>query len=894
MSRRLVGLLALTLLAALVPAMSAISHEREISPARVSALAQMEDPGLTASDNMRHVANIPYELRYDEPIPHGTDIEFYSVDLGPEPGTTPGAPDAPDAPPTVPGADDMVERLGSESREGSAVAVSQQRFETAEEVVLARVDDYADALAGSSLAADRGAPLLLSAPDALSDETAAEIERLGATRATLLGRTAALDEQVAADLEAMDVETSRIGGPNRWATAAMVMDALPATDEVLLVEGDNADPQRGWPDALSAATLGAFESRPILLAPEFELPTETEAQLSDTLDVTILGGTAAISDEVAADVDAAAGEVARIAGADRYGTNAMAAREAIARGADPATTYVASGDLYTDGLVAGAAAGGAGGLLVLVDGKDLDNSPETTDLLTEQADAIAALFIVGGTDVVTPESEARLRELVGGDEAQEDGSAGSDGSDGTPVDNNDPEGAEVPDGAEGEVDERRFGERDFAVAGSYDNGMQIIDITDPEAPEIASVYDCGVLQGDVQIFERDGRTYATYTSENTSRIVIESRCVQDAVDRGDVVFEDANGNGEIAGSEKSPSYGTYIADITDPYAPTSAGFIPVIEGSHNGSVHPSGEYFYNSDSALINDVTPQIQVYDIRDFDRIERVATVDLIPLPGLGTSSHDITFNADGTRGYSAALSQNVILDTTDPASPVMLTTFSDPAIETEHQSNVMTLTDSEGAEREILVSEDELIGAIEGNTCPGGGVHFYDITGEKAADPLGNKIGAFFIPEMRLVGPAVPLTGIDLIEDEFGESGTCTAHVFALYPEQGLMTIAWYNAGTRVVDISALADAGTNPAAMPVRECGFAYFENSDTWSAKTNRIDEDGSFYLYANDIIRGLDVFEYTPDACQAQEAENGSTSRFVSPEEALRIAQARTWPGTDG
>ena len=38
----------------------------------------------------------------------------------------------------------------------------------------------------------------------------------------------------------------------------------------------------------------------------------------------------------------------------------------------------------------------------------------------------------------------------------------------------------------------------------------------------------------------------------------------------------------------------------------------------------------------------------------------------PGLGTESHDITFNADGTRAYSAALSQGVIIDTTDPANP------------------------------------------------------------------------------------------------------------------------------------------------------------------------------------------------------------------------------------
>ena len=40
-------------------------------------------------------------------------------------------------------------------------------------------------------------------------------------------------------------------------------------------------------------------------------------------------------------------------------------------------------------------------------------------------------------------------------------------------------------------------DRDFALAGSYSNGLQIVDITDPTKPQIASTYDCEIRQGDV-------------------------------------------------------------------------------------------------------------------------------------------------------------------------------------------------------------------------------------------------------------------------------------------------------------------------------------------------------------------------------------------------------------
>lgn len=48
--------------------------------------------------------------------------------------------------------------------------------------------------------------------------------------------------------------------------------------------------------------------------------------------------------------------------------------------------------------------------------------------------------------------------------------------------------------------------------------------------------------------------------------------------------------------------------------------------------------------------------------------------------------------TRGYSAALSQGIILDTEDPANPSVLTSFLDPAINVWHQSDPVTIGDRE----------------------------------------------------------------------------------------------------------------------------------------------------------------------------------------------------------
>ena len=68
---------------------------------------------------------------------------------------------------------------------------------------------------------------------------------------------------------------------------------------------------------------------------------------------------------------------------------------------------------------------------------------------------------------------------------------------------------------------------------------------------------------------------------------------------------------------------------------------------------------------------------------------------------------------------------------------------------------------------------------------------------------------------------------------------------------MTIAYYNGGVRVVDLSGLAGislGGAQIAGQGMREIGFYRFANANSWSAKTPSIDPaTGDFYLYGNDI-----------------------------------------------
>jgi hypothetical protein len=373
--------------------------------------------------------------------------------------------------------------------------------------------------------------------------------------------------------------------------------------------------------------------------------------------------------------------------------------------------------------------------------------------------------------------------------------------------------------------------RKYALAGSYMNGMQIVDISSPRAAKIVAVYDCGVTQGDVQIFrqaDKPGRVFAGYTSDTQGDGT--STCYREAEALGFNVKK-PNGSGKN---------GTFIVELTNPTAPKTVSFVEVAQGSHNHSIHPSGRYLYNSNSDLMNSFLPAVEVFDISNFAAPVKVTELALPTRPGLGTESHDITFSSDGNRAYSAALSQGVIIDTSKAASPKIVSSWLDPAINVWHQADPVTI----GGRKFVLV-EDEFAGALSAPVCPSGGFHIYEVTGEMEKSP--QKVGYWNIDD---VGPTN------------NPEGTCTAHVFDIHQQQQVLTVAYYNGGVRVVDLSGLATG------EGMKQIGMYQTENADSWSAKTSTVDADGSFWLFGNDMARGLDVYRF--DGTKP-ESESGGT-----------------------
>ncbi len=135
--------------------------------------------------------------------------------------------------------------------------------------------------------------------------------------------------------------------PDRYGTAAAAaFEAFPGGSNVaILASGEN------FPDALAAAPLAAFYDAPILLTQRASLPPVTAAALVElgVADVIVMGGPGAVSFAISNALELNY-QVGRVAGDDRYGTAAQAARDAFPAGAGVAV--LASGENFPDALAA--------------------------------------------------------------------------------------------------------------------------------------------------------------------------------------------------------------------------------------------------------------------------------------------------------------------------------------------------------------------------------------------------------------------------------------------------------------------------------------------------------------------------------------------------------------
>lgn len=354
------------------------------------------------NDSPQPIADLGGNLRLGDVAPAGRSCEAlraYAEDLGifgPAPDTR---------------------RRAGVSRITTAVSLAETAFPNgAQNVLIARADVYADALAGSALAGHLDAPLLLSDSTELTSTTLAEIRRLKATRAYLLGGENSLSSSVRDTLEDEGLEVERVSGPDRFSTASEVAALLPPSSVAYLVEGANADPGRGWPDAVASSALAALTKQPVLLATRDGLPDATQQALKSrgVTEVVIIGGPGSVSDEVADRVADPDGDgridrkVRRVSGPSRYDTSAAVADQAVAAGASTARVWLVTGTNWPDALAAGAAAAHVGANLLLMHGDDARHSPATLNWLADHGSTDRALTLVGGPGSIRYAGEASL------------------------------------------------------------------------------------------------------------------------------------------------------------------------------------------------------------------------------------------------------------------------------------------------------------------------------------------------------------------------------------------------------------------------------------------------------------------------------------------------------
>lgn len=334
------------------------------------------------------------------------------------------------------------------------------------------------------------------------------------------------------------------------------------------------------------------------------------------------------------------------------------------------------------------------------------------------------------------------------------------------------------------------------VGGAKTGGLHVIDIDNPEKPKEVAFLNCALYQADIQI---------SYDKK--------------------YVYMAADSAGGPDSCQAVGKEGFLIIDIKNPKKPKAIGFAET-GSSHNVTAHPSKPYIYNSSSALVPGGGSLIQIWNVKNPTKPEMVKTFRSLP-----NAPHDISFNSDGTRIVTAQISQIGLYNTENVEDPSLVWTGQCPGCSITHDAKFTP--DDSG----LIVGDEG--GGGGAYPCPGGALYFY-----------------------KFAAPDVPaLTGIyepeefALARDGQTSPGGCTSHVFDIADDGSKVSISWYTAGTRVLDVAAMQGASLGENSVPggVTEIGYFMPDGGSSWSSKFYK----GEKYVFSNDINRGFDVFKMT-------------------------------------
>ena len=324
-------------------------------------------------------------------------------------------------------------RLAGESAADTSARIATEAFpEGSEWVVIARDDDFADAMSATGLAGVLNAPIVLTDRYSLSDAAARAVQTLGAKKAYIIGGTGAIPGDIEGSLATFGCQTQdRIFGYDSWDTSTECAKKIAE-------HGGNSDGNAvvamstNFQDALSISSYAYKYQVPIFLETDeahgrqlTEAAVSAIKELSGTIYVP--GGNGAVPQ---ASVEEVFGKqrVARLSGWDGYDTSNQIATYMVERGLlSPSTICLASGapdPKGVDALAGAALAGKAGGVVLLTNVNPRFGSISTTTIegadsegtsafLPSHAKDVEQAYILGGKAVMPAELQQRVNYILG-------------------------------------------------------------------------------------------------------------------------------------------------------------------------------------------------------------------------------------------------------------------------------------------------------------------------------------------------------------------------------------------------------------------------------------------------------------------------------------------------
>jgi len=191
-----------------------------------------------------------------------------------------------------------VQRIAGPDRYATAADIARAAFSASVDTVFIAVGtSFPDALAAAPVAAGESSPILLVQRNAIPAATRVALDELRPATIVVVGGGTSVSDGVVDELSSYASENViSIAGSNRYETSALLAAyAHPNGASSVFVATGTA-----YPDALTAGVVAGAKHAPIVLVRPGAIPDSVSVELLD-LDpeyVTILGGSAAVSDAV--------------------------------------------------------------------------------------------------------------------------------------------------------------------------------------------------------------------------------------------------------------------------------------------------------------------------------------------------------------------------------------------------------------------------------------------------------------------------------------------------------------------------------------------------------------------------------------------------------------------